>query len=344
MNAPPARGVDMDWLNATQLRPESDIPSTVSHMDLASVLEDSTRSKALFTWNNNIAASSPEQWRLREALRREDLFHVALDVFPTDTTAYADYVLPAASFLEFDDLLLSYFDYTISAQAMVIPPSGKSASNQEIFRRLALAMGFTDEPLHEQDDVLLAQLLTQIGCPNTFAELAAKGTIPWREAKVNCFEGGVFPTPCGKVDIASEHWESAGLPRAPQPWADDPPANSRLRVLSPADKWLMNSSYANDERISARLGPQTALMHPQEAARRALNAGEKVLVRNETGALSVMLALSDSVPEGVALIPKGRWPSLEEAGANVNVLNSGQKSDLGESSAVHSIEVEVARS
>lgn len=343
MNAPPARGVDMDWLNATQLRPESDFPSTVSHMDLAGILEDATRSQALFTWNNNIAASSPEQGRLREALRREDLLHVALDVFPTDTTAYADYVLPAASFLEFDDLLLSYFDYTISAQVMAAPPMGKSASNQEIFRRLATAMGFKDEPLHEQDDVLLAHLLTQIGSPIPFSELAAKGTISWREAKVNCFENGLFPTPSGKVEIASRQWESAGMPRAPQPWADEPPGNALLRVLSPADKWLMNSSYANDARVAARLGPQTVWVHPQEAARRSLNAGEQVLMRNETGALSVRLALSDAVPEGVALIPKGRWPSLDGSRANVNALNPGQKSDLGESSAVHSIEAEVTR-
>ena len=65
----------------------------------------SRRSRALVCWNINIAASSPEQARLRAALAREDLFTVAIDLFPTDTTDFADVVLPAASFLEFDDLV-----------------------------------------------------------------------------------------------------------------------------------------------------------------------------------------------------------------------------------------------
>jgi hypothetical protein len=44
---------------------------------------------------------------------------------------------------------------------------------------------------------------------------------------------------------------------------------------------------------------------------------------------------------GVALVHKGRWPKLEASGCNVNVLNPGQKTDLAESSAVHSVEVQL---
>ena len=341
MNAPPARGVDMDWLNATHLRPLSDSPPTVSHMDLAAILEDSLRSRALFTWNNNIAASSPEQGRLRQALRREDLLHIAIDVFPTDTTCYADYVLPASSFLEFDDLLLSYFDYTISAQVQVVPPTGESLPNQEIFRRLADAMGFDDPELHASDASLLSDLLTQIESPVAFAELATQGTIDWRSQTVNRFENGVFPTPSGRIEVSSPRWEQVGMPRAPMPNADSSPAAGRLRILSPADEWLMNSSYANDHRIAQRLGPQRVWIHPQEAERRGLNEGQAVTLRNHAGSLTVLLSVSDKVPEAVALLPKGRWPSLDGTSANVNVLNDGTKSDLGESSAVHSMEAEM---
>jgi hypothetical protein len=47
------------------------------------------------------------------------------------------------------------------------------------------------------------------------------------------------------------------------------------------------------------------------------------------------------VPRGVALAHKGRWLGVDSAGANVNVLNGGMKSDMGESTAVHSMEVTV---
>jgi hypothetical protein len=43
----------------------------------------------------------------------------------------------------------------------------------------------------------------------------------------------------------------------------------------------------------------------------------------------------------VALSPKGRWPKREAAQANVNMLNPGQKSDMGENTYVHGIEVTV---
>lgn len=341
MNAPPARGVNMDWLNAGHLRPASPHPATVSHMQLAEVLENEKQSQALFTWNNNIAASSPEQRRLKQALRRDDLFHVAVDIFPADTTTFADYVLPAASFLEFDDLVLSYFDYTVSAQVKATEPLGNSLPNQEIFRRLARAMGFEDEELQAGDAELISELLGQVGCQLDFQALAGVGTVQWRDQKINHFEGGAFPTPSGRVEVASSTWESAGMPRAPQAIADERPGCGRLRVLSPADKWLMNSSYANDKRIADRLGAQTVWVNPADAARLSLVAGQKVIVRNEVGELVVTLGVSDTVPSDVALLPKGRWPSLDEDGANVNVLNAGMTSDLGESSAVHSIEVEV---
>ena len=141
-------------------------------MDLAERLEDAEHSRALFCWNNNIVASCPNQTRLRGALEREDLFTVAIDLFATDTTDYADIVLPAASFLEFDDLVVSYFNYTLSAQVKATEPMGESLPNSEIFRRLAGAMGFTEPELFESDDAIIAELLRQSGTGLDFAALS----------------------------------------------------------------------------------------------------------------------------------------------------------------------------
>jgi anaerobic selenocysteine-containing dehydrogenase len=82
------------------------------------------KAQALITWNINIAASNPRQADLRETLNSDDLFHVAIDLFPTDTVDHADIILPAASFLEFDDLVTSYFDLTVSPHAAAKAPMG----------------------------------------------------------------------------------------------------------------------------------------------------------------------------------------------------------------------------
>src|ERR1700730_11811548 len=120
-------------------------------MELAGHLENPSQSQALFCWNINIAASNPQQRRLHRALARDDLFTVVVDVFPTDTTDFADIVLPAATFLEFDDLVVSYFNLTVAAQVKAAEPMGESLPNPEIFRRLARKMDYTEAELYECD-------------------------------------------------------------------------------------------------------------------------------------------------------------------------------------------------
>ena len=78
---------------------------------------------------------------MRRALEREDLFTVVADVFPTDTVDLADVVLPAASWLEFDDLVVPYFHRALAAQVKAVDPPGEALPNSEIFRRVAAALG-----------------------------------------------------------------------------------------------------------------------------------------------------------------------------------------------------------
>src|SRR5262249_10557169 len=146
------------------------------------------------------------------ALKREDLFHVAIDLFATDTVDFADVVLPAASFLEFDDLVLSYFNWTVSAQVKAMAPLGESLPNQEIFRKLAGAMGFDEPELHETDRPLIERLLKSTGIKLSFDQLSKVGTIDWSPEPVVQFAGLKFPTPSGKIEISGERFSKAGLP------------------------------------------------------------------------------------------------------------------------------------
>ncbi len=340
MNGPAVRGVDLGVLTCPELAPPGGAPS-ISHLDLAEALEDPARSGALLCWNNNVAASSPRQGRLRRALEREDLLHVCMDLFMTDTAAYADWVLPAASFLEFDDLVLPYFQHTVSAQVKAAEPPGEALPNQEIFRRLARAMGLDDPRLHAPDRPLLNAMVAATGAAPDFAALAAAGTLDACSEPHVPFAGGAFPTPSGRVEIASAQAAAAGLPLVPVPHADPTPPPGWLRVLSPASPWTMNSSYANDARIRARLGAASVRVHPAEALARGLRDGDAVLLRNAEGEVPMLLMLDPTLPRGVALAPKGRWPGLEPSGANVNALYDGTHADAGGSTAVHGVEAQL---
>jgi len=338
LNGGARRGIDGDYLEAPHLRRNE--RQTVSHMDLVDLLRDRKRARALITWNINIAASNPRQAELRDALNSDDLFHVAIDLFPTDTVDHADIILPAAAFLEFDDLVMSYFDLTVSAQAAAKEPMGASLPNQEIFRRLSRAMGFEEAELFESDEIILDNLARQLGQPD-FASLKQAGTVQrWKEPVLQ-FPELSFATPSGKIELASDAAESDGYPRVPQPSIDKKPAGQKLRLLSPASRWLMNSSYHNDPKIAAKLGPEHITLHPDDAAARGLEAGAKVKVSNATAAIEMIVDVAPMLPRGVAMAAKSRWPKLIPGGLSVNALNPGTKSDMAESSSVHGIEVEV---
>lgn len=342
MNGPETRGVDMGFLAAPELR--ADGGASISHVRLAETLLDRERAAALFTWNNNIVASSPAQGLLKQALAREDLFTVVTDLFMTDTAAFADYVLPAASFLEFDDLIFPYFHHTVSAQVKAAAPLGQALPNQEIFRRLARSMGYEDSPLYESDAALIARLLGQTSFAGSFDDLKTVGTARLFATPRTQFADLKFATPTGKIEVTSARLAGLGHPLAPTPSADTMRQPGRLRVLSPASSWLMNSSYGNDDTVRARMGRQKAFLHAADMQRAGVTSGDVIVLKNETGALEVEAQESADVPPGVALVHKGTWPGLDPARANVNVLNGGLMTDIGESSAVHGVLAEVARS
>jgi anaerobic selenocysteine-containing dehydrogenase len=336
LNGIETRGLDGDYLIGRHLAASE--PASISHMDLATVLEEPEKSRALFCWNINIAASNPQQRRLRRALTRDDLFTVVVDLFATDTADLADIVLPAASFLEHDDLVVSYFHHSLSAQVKAAEPPGDALPNAEIFRRLAAAMGFDEAALYESDASILTCLLAQSGTGLSFEALSAVGTV-WPDQIRMQFASLRFATPSGRIELASTAAEADGLPRIPTPSVDSPPAHGRLRLLSPSSEWMLNTAYSNDPRVQRRAGGLTVSINPAEAVALGLTDGQMAEVGNDTGRLELAVTITDDVPSGVALIPKGRWPKQEAGMANVNALNPGERSDMGSSSAVHGTEV-----
>ena len=335
------RGVDEDYLSGTTAFP--DVPDAISHMELAAHLEDPSRSRAVVCWNANPAASCPEQTRLRRALEREDLFTVVVDIFPTDTADLADVVLPAASWLEFDDIVVPYFHRALSAQVKAAEPPEDALPNSEIFRRLAEALELDAAPLHEPDHEIIGSVVETSGTGLDFSALAGRGTV-WASPHSPHIQFAelVFPTPSGRVELASEAAERDGHGRLPRPRVDPRPGDGRLRLLSPASSWALNTSFSNDRKVAIRRGGFTVTVSAEDAATLGLADGGLASVESDAGRLVLCVVVSDTLQPGVAVIPKGRWPKAESTGANVNVLTLARASDMGDSTTIHGLEVTIA--
>lgn len=334
-------GVDLDWLSGAALAPAP--VHKISHMALAAELERPDGFDVFFSWNTNPLASAPDQARLRAALDRDGLFTVACDLFMTDTARHADIVLPAASFLEYDDITFSYFHLLMGAQAKVTEPPGEALPNAEIFRRLARALGLDAPALFETDAALLDGLMAQMNPGFDFAELKRRGHYALGDASADWYAERRFETPSGRIEIASAQAAAMGLPRTPQAWADAPPPAGQFRLLTPASKWRLNDSYANEPQLIERSGPARVHVHPQDAARLGIADGAAVELSNALGALRLQAQVDEALLPGTVLAYKGRWPSREGDAKNVNFLHHAEPADMGESTRVHSTLVGLRR-
>src|SRR5262249_18268851 len=149
-----------------------------------------------------------------------------------------------------------------------------------------------------------------MGVAGGFDALKQRGTIEAFAEPVLQFADGRFPTASGKIEIASAKAEAMGLPRTPVPHADRRPGPDRLRLLSPASAWAMNTNYGNGAKNRARIVGEGVVLHPVDAAARGLAEGAIARLANDQGELLLPVHVADKALPGVAIAVKGAWPKL----------------------------------
>ena len=114
---------------------------------------------ALFVYNSNPGAVAPNHNAVVRGLARADLFTVVHELFFNDTTDYADYVLPATTFLEHTDIQGAYGHYFVQLSSQAIEPPGEARSNVWLFGQLAQRMGFTEDCFRDTPEQMIRQAL-----------------------------------------------------------------------------------------------------------------------------------------------------------------------------------------
>lgn len=250
--------------------------------------------RGLMVWGANPATVQTDAARVRAGLAREDLFTVVVEHFLTDTARYADVVLPSTTQLEHLDVQGSWGHHYISANLPAIAPLGEARTHGDIMRALAAALGLDDPALRETDEEIAASALPD---GLTLAEVQASGWVKRSPA----------PAPARPVRLVLE------APRLTEP----PPG--MLQLLTPKAHHLMNSSFANMPRHRSAMQEPTVELHPDDAAARGLDDGDRVEVRNASAAVQARLRLGDDTSAGVAVLV-GKWWSADVGGAGVNGL------------------------
>ena len=299
--------------------------------------------RSLFVAANNPAVTCPDSLTVRRGLAREDLFTIVHDPFLSDTARFADMVLPAATYLESEDVVRAYGSYYIQMVRQVIPPQGEVWSNGRLAQELAQRLGLKDPIFSMDTDALLRELFRGAKSPAAEVDLRALregGAIkaapkPGRQR---------FATPSGKLEFYSEALAARGLPAMPD-WVADPleaDADPRfpLRLLTAPGYFQAHTAYAGVAALRKREGAPECVLHPEDAAARGLEDGRAVELYNDHGSVRFRLRISDETARGVAFVP-GQRPAGEAAGGTINMLCSDRYSDMGEGATYQSTRLDV---
>ena len=304
--------------------------------------------KALFIYGANPVASNPDQGRVREGLSREDLFTVVVEHRQTDTTAYADIVLPSTMQTEHADLHHSYgHTYLLWNEPAAAAP-GECLSHSEIFRRLARRLKLNDACLYDDDEALAAAVLDREALREqgiTLETLKDKGWVKLSLPEAPFANG--FPTPSGRLEFYSEKMAADGL----DPIAGyTPPYETTtsdeqypLCLIAPAAHYFLNSTFADIGLARGRQGDLPIFVHPEDAQVRQISDGMSARVFNDRGAFRACVHITDAVRPGVVASVKGHWPRFAEGRSNVNATVAERRSDMGNGAVFHDNRVEVQK-
>lgn len=280
---------------------------------------------AMLIQNTNPANVCPEQRLVRRGFARDDLFTCVHEQFMTDTAKLADLVLPATMFLEHDDIYRGGGQNHIVLGPKLVEPPETVRTNHFVFEELGRRLGVADRPgfgLTERDlidNMVKAAGHTEgydglkrdrwIDCQPPFDDAHFLNGFGWADGKFRFkpdWIGG--PAPNRPPDSLGPQGPVAGLPVFPD-HAELIEAVNALHpyrlATSPARQFL-NSTFAETTGSRSREGAPELMIHPEDAAREGLAAGDIVTIGNERGEVRLTLTITETVKPGV-LVHEGIW-------------------------------------
>jgi anaerobic selenocysteine-containing dehydrogenase len=364
--------LNKDALRRPDLRPAGmeHAPRVVNMVELGKALNtlNDPPIKALFVYNSNPAAVCPNHNEVVRGLKRTDLFTVVHEQFFTDTTDFADIVLPATTFFEHKDLVAAYGHYFLQVSDRAIEPLEECRSNVDLFRALAERMGFDESCFKETDDEMMDEALNsknpwlagisrerlrrerQVKISGQWLVGSGQQTPTTHSASENepflPFASGNFRTPSGKAELYSEAMIALGLDPVAEFKAPAESRNGEQRQTFPlellarkADNFL-NSTFSNIPSVQEMEDTNLIEINSRDARTRGISDGETVRVFNQRGEIFLQARVDGAVQPGVVSASLN-WAKLSPGGSNINVLTSEKLSDLGNSATFYSVLVEV---
>ncbi len=275
--------------------------------------------KMIWINGSNPVVSCPNSPKVIRALKGLD-FVVVVDHFLTDTADHAHLFLPTTTFLEEEDILVSWGHNWIGPVNKVIEPLGECKSDLHIMQELAGRLGFENEMAGTTRE-WLKRFLQPMERAGMTLERVMESPVRCPIAPMVAFADKKFLTPSGKFEFIKALYQER----------EEEHPYSFLTILG--EKWLNSLILEEDQPERPR-----AFVSPNLGRERGIQDKSRVLIRSAVGELVAEAQLSDRVHDKTVVVPHGTW--VKNGGA-VNQLTEDLLSSSGNMAAYNSTTVSI---
>jgi predicted molibdopterin-dependent oxidoreductase YjgC len=273
------------------------------------------RLKAMYIFGEDVAQTDPNTTHVVHALESLE-FLVCQDIFETETTKYADVILPASSFLEKSGTFTNA-ERRIQLVAPAIDPPGGAKTDFEIITTISRALGHDmglESPADAMDEIAALtpdfagvshQRIGRHGLQWPVAPDGTDAPILYREH---------FELPGGRGRFAALPYKEPG-----------DTADAEFPLILVTGRRLQHYNAGTMTRRTANLqllDHDWLEIHPDDAARLWVTNGQRVSVRSRVGQIEIEARLTDRIEAGHVFtafhFPEVRTNLLVGSSADVN--------------------------
>lgn len=270
----------------------------------------------------NPAVSMPDLERTKKALWRSPFTIYQDAYYPTETSAFAHVLLPAAQWSEKTGVMTNSERRVALCQAFRQPPH-QAKADWEIFAEVGRRLGFGDKFTFDNSAEVYAefvQLTKGRTCDMTgisHEQLLAEGATQWPHpdkgtGTKRLYTDLHFPTPDGRAKFAAYY--SKGLAEPPD--SDYPFVLTTGRLYG---HWHTQTRTGRVEKIRSMHPEPFIEIHPRDAAKLEIIDHQMIEVRSRRGNAQFKAKVTKAIAPGTVFVPM-HWGSLWADNAEANAL------------------------
>ncbi|MFI5280436.1 MAG: molybdopterin oxidoreductase family protein, partial [Gemmatimonadales bacterium] len=263
--------------------------------------------RAIWILCTNPAASMPDLDLVEKALRQAELVIVQDAYHPTETTRFADVLLPAAQWPEKDGVMTNS-ERRMTYLPKLSEPPGEALPDAVIVARVARELGFKDAFAFESaaeifDEYAALTAGTACDCSGVSHErLRADGPLQWpvpgpaHAGTARLYTDARFPTQDGRARL---------IPVEHDPQVEPPDAAYPLTLTTGRvrDHWHTLTRTAKSPPLAARTREPHLEVNLRDAQRAGIHDGDFVEITSRRGKAVAQARVSETIREGTCFLP-----------------------------------------